>query len=325
MNSGLRLFFAIEINKEIRAALSQLIKQMRSEHWGNHIRWIPTENLHITLQFVGYCEAERVGFLLEQVHAAIKKILPLTIELGYVRLFPSEAHPHVLAVSVPSTPELIHLADTIGKGMTAAGFTPEKRSYLPHVSLGRLLHASPPQLNTSYKPQPNLLVVDKVALLQSEHVNDKRIYTALRHLTLDGKAHAESSHPQVAVGAVIVKDGKILLVKRKHNPQKNRWAIPGGRVKLGETLQQAAEREIKEETGLVVRANDPVYVFDFIEHNKDNSVHVHYVIIDLQADYIAGEAIAGDDALEVCWASKQELEALSLSMTTRKFLQKYPF
>ena len=59
--------------------------------------------------------------------------------------------------------------------------------------------------------------------------------------------------PQVAVGAVVVKEGKILLVKRKKPPSKGQWAIPGGSVKLGETLKEATEREIREETGLRIK------------------------------------------------------------------------
>ena len=68
--------------------------------------------------------------------------------------------------------------------------------------------------------------------------------------------------PQVAIGGVIIEDNKILLVKRNKEPHKGEWAIPGGSVKLGETLQRAVEREIREETGLVVSAKDPIHVFD---------------------------------------------------------------
>ncbi|MBN2246845.1 MAG: NUDIX domain-containing protein, partial [Candidatus Aminicenantes bacterium] len=62
------------------------------------------------------------------------------------------------------------------------------------------------------------------------------------------------SAPQVGVGAVVIKDEKILLVKRKNPPQKGQWAIPGGKVEFGETMQKAAEREILEETGLIIHA-----------------------------------------------------------------------
>ena len=58
--------------------------------------------------------------------------------------------------------------------------------------------------------------------------------------------------PQVAVGAILISNDKILLVKRMKDPHRGEWAIPGGSLKLGETLQEAAEREIREETGLLI-------------------------------------------------------------------------
>ena len=69
-------------------------------------------------------------------------------------------------------------------------------------------------------------------------------------------------NPQVAVGAIVIRDNKVLLVKRKQPPSEGLWAIPGGRVELGETLQKAAEREVREETGVTVQTGNPVYTFD---------------------------------------------------------------
>ena len=62
--------------------------------------------------------------------------------------------------------------------------------------------------------------------------------------------------PQVAIGAVVIHEGKILLVKRKNPPGKNFWALPGGSVRWGETLQEATIREIKEETGLLIKPQE---------------------------------------------------------------------
>lgn len=128
------------------------------------------------------------------------------------------------------------------------------------------------------------------------------------------------SFPQIGVGAVVFKDGKVLLVKRGTPPAQGLWAIPGGRLELGETLQQAAEREILEETGIVIHAAKPIYTFDVIERDEAGKVQFHYVIIDLEAEYIRGEPRANDDAHEATWISSNELSSLQVSEKTTRLL-----
>jgi 8-oxo-dGTP diphosphatase len=131
--------------------------------------------------------------------------------------------------------------------------------------------------------------------------------------------------PRAAVGAVVMKEGKVLLVKRSNAPQKGKWAIPGGSVKLGEILQEAAEREAKEETGLTIKATDPVFAFDLIEHDSAGKLLFHYVIIDLLADYVDGEIHPADDVSDAGWFSPEELRSLAISETTRELLKKIGF
>jgi len=128
------------------------------------------------------------------------------------------------------------------------------------------------------------------------------------------------SSPQIGVGAVVFKDKKVLLVKRARPPAEGLWAIPGGRLKLGETLQQAAEREILEETGIVIRATKPIYTFDVIERDEAGRIQFHYVIVDLEAEYISGEPKAGDDAHEARWIAPDELSSLPVSDKTLELL-----
>ena len=127
--------------------------------------------------------------------------------------------------------------------------------------------------------------------------------------------------PRVAVGAIVFKDNKVLLVRRGKPPAENLWAIPGGRVEIGETLREAAEREILEETGITIRALEPVYTFDVIEQDAGGRTRFHYVIVDLTADYIRGEPRAGDDAAAARWISSDELAALKVSSKTRQLLK----
>ena len=131
--------------------------------------------------------------------------------------------------------------------------------------------------------------------------------------------------PQVAVGAVIIKDNRVLLVERKNQPGKGLWAIPGGKVNPGETLQEAAQREILEETGITCRALDPVYVFDYIDRDSAGKIEFHYVIIDFMAEYVRGEPCAKDDATDARFLSSKEVNALPVSASTLKLLKEIHF
>ena len=132
--------------------------------------------------------------------------------------------------------------------------------------------------------------------------------------------------PRVAVGAIDFKDNRVLLVRRGKPPALDLWAIPGGSVEVSETLQRAAEREIFEETGITIQALEPVFTFDYIEKDEFGCARFHYVIIDLQADYVKGEPKAGDDVTEARWVSSQEIANLKVSSKTRQLLkERYDF
>ncbi len=87
-----------------------------------------------------------------------------------------------------------------------------------------------------------------------------------------------------------------------------------------ETLRQAAEREVREETGIKIKAGEIVHIFELIDHNSDGSVRFHYVIVDLLGEYVNGQPRPGDDALETGWFSKEELKRLQVNATTKELL-----
>lgn len=132
--------------------------------------------------------------------------------------------------------------------------------------------------------------------------------------------------PRVAVGAVVIDRGKVLLVLRGKAPAKDMWAIPGGSVDLGETLPAAAEREVLEETGLEIRAGEIIYAFEKIERDEAGQVRFHYVILDLLAEALdpACPLNPADDVSDAGWFSLADLDRLNLpvSDTTQTLLER---
>ena len=114
--------------------------------------------------------------------------------------------------------------------------------------------------------------------------------------------------PSVGVGAVIVRDGRVVLIRRGKEPLKGRWVVPGGTLEWGEGLEDAVVREIGEETGLLVRPRALLTVFDRIDRGPDG-VRYHYVILDYLCEWVSGDLCAGSDAAEAAWVPAGELSA----------------
>ena len=125
-------------------------------------------------------------------------------------------------------------------------------------------------------------------------------------------SHQFPSVPVVGVGGVVVRDGKVLIVKRVHEPRKGEWSLPGGRVQVGESLVDATRREIREETGLDVDVGPLVELFDRI-HHLDGRVQYHFVIADYICTPCGGTLAAADDAEDVAWVAVEELASYGVS------------
>ncbi len=108
------------------------------------------------------------------------------------------------------------------------------------------------------------------------------------------------SRPIVAVGIVIIRDGRVLLVKRAHDPGRGTWAIPGGVVE-GESLQEAVRREALEELGVKVAPRFPIWVSEVIQRDEGGRRRYHYVIVDFLCDLVEGNPSPRDDALDLGW------------------------
>ncbi len=133
----------------------------------------------------------------------------------------------------------------------------------------------------------------------------------------------ENNIIQLGVGAVVFKDDAVLLVKRKNPPNKDQWAIPGGKVHFCEPLKSAVAREILEETGIVIEVLEPIFTFEVIltKEEETESGPVHYVVIDFAANYHSGEVCAADDAKIASWVKREEYRKLDINQETKALLQ----
>jgi ADP-ribose pyrophosphatase YjhB (NUDIX family) len=111
-----------------------------------------------------------------------------------------------------------------------------------------------------------------------------------------------------------------LLVRRGKEPLYGRWVVPGGTVELGEPLDEALAREMREETGLEVEPLELITVFDRIQRDGGRVLY-HYVIVDYLCRWLSGEAQAASDALEVAWAAPHELDRYDLPAKALEVVQ----
>ena len=128
--------------------------------------------------------------------------------------------------------------------------------------------------------------------------------------------------PLVGIGAIIIEDARVLLVKRAHPPIQGQWSIPGGVLEVGELVREAAVREAREETGLIVEPGELLGVYDRVLRNEEKRVQYHYVLIDFLCRRLGGELMAASDAAEVRWFTRDELPSLKLAEDTDDVIRK---
>ena len=130
--------------------------------------------------------------------------------------------------------------------------------------------------------------------------------------------------PFLAVSVAIWRGGEALLVRRARPPMASIWSFPGGLVETGERLEEAAVREVREETGLDVEIVAPIDRAEVIRRDDTGKVERHYVIMVFAGRYISGEARAGDDADAVAWVDLSQLEEYELTPDTARILKRGP-
>lgn len=127
-------------------------------------------------------------------------------------------------------------------------------------------------------------------------------------------------HPRAGVGAIVWRGEELLLIRRGQPPRAGEWSIPGGGQELGETVAEAAIREVFEETGIEITVTDVVTVVDMIERDADGRVRYHYVLVDVNAEWVSSEPKAATDAVDVCWSRLEQLDAFGLWSETRRVI-----
>jgi len=126
----------------------------------------------------------------------------------------------------------------------------------------------------------------------------------------------------VGVGAIITRGDEVLLVRRGREPQKGLWAIPGGVLKVGETLEEAILREVREEVGLEVRVVERVEVVERILPDAKGELEYHYVLIDYLCEPAGGTLQAADDAAEAAWVDHGDLDEYAITTGTTEVINR---
>ena len=127
--------------------------------------------------------------------------------------------------------------------------------------------------------------------------------------------------PIVGVGVVVWRDDRVLLIQRGKAPRRGEWSIPGGAQEVGETVDQAGRREVREETGIDIDIIGFVAVVDAIRPDEQGRIRSHYTLIDLTGEWRAGALQAGDDADDCRWVALDDLDAYGLWSETVRIIR----
>ncbi len=131
-----------------------------------------------------------------------------------------------------------------------------------------------------------------------------------------------STSIRIGVGAVVLVDKRVLLVRRRNPPSANKWSLPGGHVEPGEGIMDAAARELLEETGVVGRPLGVIDITDLFVRNRRGDLAMRYVIIDVLIEPIKIDLKPGGDALDAAFAPLDRVLDMDLTPSTRRFFEK---
>ncbi|WP_129139448.1 NUDIX hydrolase [Modicisalibacter coralii] len=131
----------------------------------------------------------------------------------------------------------------------------------------------------------------------------------------DSPAKAAFHHPIPATIAAVIREGHVLLVRRKNPPDAGHWGFPGGKIEFGESVEHAALRELHEETGVRADALETFTAVDVFDHDESGNVRQHFVLIAVLCRWLSGDPVAGDDALDARWFPVDGLASQDLALS----------
>lgn len=132
---------------------------------------------------------------------------------------------------------------------------------------------------------------------------------------------AYPEYPIPAVAAFIMENNRLLLVKRKNEPSKGKWSLPGGRIEVGERIEKALKREIKEEVKVEIEVQDLLAIKEYIERDKEGNFKWHYLLLDYKCRITSGIPKPSSDVEKVYWIEPNKFSDLELTQTTRELLE----
>ena len=128
------------------------------------------------------------------------------------------------------------------------------------------------------------------------------------------------ARPIVGVGTVVLDGDMVLMIQRGKPPRQGSWSLPGGAQELGETIHEAARREVREETGLEIEILGLIDVVDSVRPDADDKIEYHYTLIDLAGHAVGGTLMAGGDAQDCRWFSRPEIDAMDIWTETKRII-----
>jgi len=185
----IRAFIAIELDDSVRAAVAEVLRCLRDGPGGDGVRWVPAENLHVTLRFLGDIPPAQVPAIAAALGEVAADQLPFQLRLGGVAGFPSARRPRVISCEVGPSAPLEQLAAAVERAVAELGFEPEQRRFRPHLTLGRVRGRAHPPVTAPVTAAGDAQCVDEIVLFRSRLGRSGATHTPLARISLGGSDH----------------------------------------------------------------------------------------------------------------------------------------